>query len=119
MQTRAQATRDPGEHLGSGQAGPVARLVHADVAPRRAVQGVGPRLDLTCSAHTGEPSDSAKSHGDRSRSSRECPTADVSVHAVAEGRRTAGVNPLAPGSRCVRRRVTCEGVPAVFVPGLA
>ena len=32
------------------------------------------------------------------------------IHAAAAGRRTAGVNPLAPGSRCVRRPVAPPGV---------
>ena len=29
------------------------------------------------------------------------PTADESIHAAAAGRRTEGVNPLAPGSQCL------------------
>ena len=115
--TRAQASVDPGEHSGSNWRDQSRCLVHADLAPRRAVRRVGPRPDLTRSARTGEPCGPARLLGDGSRSS--CtPYRGRPVHAAAAGRRTAGVNPLAPGNRYVDGgRPSCfgsDGLPAVF-----
>ena len=115
--TRAQASDDPGEHSGSNWRDQSRCLVHADLAPRRAVRRVGPRPDLTRSARTGEPCGPARLLGDGSRSS--CtPYCGRPVHAAAAGRRTAGVNPLAPGNRYVDGgRPSCfgsDGLPAVF-----
>ncbi len=47
-----------------------------------------------------------------------CPPADEPVHAVAVGRRTAGVNPLAPGSQREGGRFLREsGEPAALFWG--
>jgi len=52
---KGSGARRSGCALRLKQARPVACLVHADLAPRRAVRRVGPRPDPTRSARSGEP----------------------------------------------------------------
>jgi len=109
------ATDDPGSCLlGTGKASRV-------LCPRRcgaSTCSVGDRSATrsTRSARSGEPCGPARLHGDGSRSSR--PPSRGESTSAAVRRRTAGVNPLAPGSRCDRRPAILRDAQAacVFYP---